>query len=309
MQINLTNKKGFTLHTANSRVKEDIVVGVETENLDISPTTNVQEFDGLYGKVVVGAIPIETKKILELDFSELESINIIPSQGKYLSLITIDKDSNLLPGNIRKDTKIYGVTGTLISSDSSDATATAGDIVEGKTAYVNNKKITGTVAERSDSFLISGTYFTKVQVSEEAQILALVSGSLTKSYLLRSGTKIETNATYQQVAKAIGLTAEKIAVGNTILGIEGTSSGIDTSDADAVAENILEGKTAYVNSKKITGIMSNNGELNFVPSDEEQEIPKGYTSGGTISKADITTLQDYKICESIADSILTGQEV
>lgn len=43
--------------------------------------------------------------------------------------------------------------------------------------------------------------------------------------------------------------AENIAAGKQVLGMPGTF----TSDADATAEDIRAGKTAYVNGKKITG--------------------------------------------------------
>lgn len=55
-----------------------------------------------------------------------------------------------------------------------------------------------------------------------------------------------------------------------------------------------------------TGTMPNNGTLNYTPSDAAQFIPAGYTSGGTVNAADITTLNDYKVCDAIADSILGG---
>lgn len=44
--------------------------------------------------------------------------------------------------------------------------------------------------------------------------------------------------------------------GQRIVGTMKQSSGIDTSDATALPENIVEWKTAYVNGKKITGNMS-----------------------------------------------------
>ena len=54
-------------------------------------------------------------------------------------------NSSLMASYIRKGVTIGGITGTLESLDTSDATATPEDILEGKTAYVNGVKITGTM--------------------------------------------------------------------------------------------------------------------------------------------------------------------
>ena len=53
--------------------------------------------------------------------------------------------SSLMASYIRKGVTIGGITGTLESLDTSDATATPEDILEGKTAYVNGVKIIGTM--------------------------------------------------------------------------------------------------------------------------------------------------------------------
>lgn len=58
---------------------------------------------------------------------------------------------------------------------------------------------------------------------------------------------------HSSLASAIGLTANKIVAGNTIIGVEGTATSLDTSDANATAEDILINKTAYVNGQKVTG--------------------------------------------------------
>lgn len=53
-----------------------------------------------------------------------------------------------------------------------------------------------------------------------------------------------------------------------------------TTDANAVASEILSGKTAYVNKNKITGNMTNNGSNNItVTGKTGTSIPAGYYDG------------------------------
>ena len=104
------------------------------------------------------------------------------------------------------------------------------------------------------------------------------------------------------------LLPENIKKDVQIFDIVGTlEEGIDTSDATATAKDIVQGATAYVNGEKITGSMPNNGELNYTPSEQEQIIPAGYTSGGTVSAA-VMTNDDYQTCMDLANYILYGGE-
>ena len=57
----------------------------------------------------------------------------------------------------------------------------------------------------------------------------------------------------------------------------------------------------------ITGTMPNNGELSYTSSTEEQTIPAGYTSGGTIAPAPITDTE-YDECLELSQQIL-GEDV
>jgi hypothetical protein len=104
------------------------------------------------------------------------------------------------------------------------------------------------------------------------------------------------------------LKSENIKKGVNIFGVEGGFDAVDTRDATATSNDIVEGTTAYVNNQKIDGNVPNNGELEFEPSDEEQVIPMGLTSGGAVKAADITTLNEYKECLTIANLILGGAE-
>lgn len=66
------------------------------------------------------------------------------ANNSYESSNSGSSNGNLLPEYIKKGITLGGVTGTLESLDTSDATATAEDIAWGKTAYVKGEKITGT---------------------------------------------------------------------------------------------------------------------------------------------------------------------
>lgn len=77
----------------------------------------------------------------------------------------------------------------------------------------------------------------------------------------------------------------------------------DTSDATAVAAEILATKTAYKNGEKITGTMANNGAVTGTIStkDGEYTIPQGYHDGS--GKVGIAATEQAKI---IATNIREG---
>lgn len=113
MEITLKDKNGVILHTENKYCKENISVKVETREKIITPSQEEQVEEGIFNK------------------------------------ITVAGDSNLIAENIKKDVSIFGVNGSLESLDTSDADATAADILKDKTAYVNGVKVVGTHEDAS----------------------------------------------------------------------------------------------------------------------------------------------------------------
>lgn len=164
-----------------------------------------------------------------------------------------EKDSKIIPENIKKDVTIFDVTGTMEEGiDTSDATATFDDIIEGKTAYIDGQKVMGTLQIAG-----SGPVYVDVEYvgDNNPDIDVTMYLRTNNKEVLDNDTQIEAEISYVDLAKAIDLTSDKIASGESVLGMEGTYEGLDTSDATATASDILSGKTAYVNGDKITGTL------------------------------------------------------
>jgi hypothetical protein len=68
--------------------------------------------------------------------------NGLYSGGKSATAV----DANLITGNIRSGVSIFGVSGKESVVDTASGTAVAGDMLTGKTAYVNGAQVTGTAA-------------------------------------------------------------------------------------------------------------------------------------------------------------------
>ena len=85
----------------------------------------------------------------------------------------------------------------------------------------------------------------------------------------------------------------------------GTAKFYDTSGADASAEHILSGKTAFGASGSVSGSMANNGSTSGEISTKAGtvSIPTGYTSGGTVS------LKSSAVSDCVAGNILSGKTI
>lgn len=146
-----------------------------------------------------------------------------------LDIILEEKNTKLLPENLKAGITCLGVTGELEEGiDTSDATATASDIVSGKTAYANGEKITGTVYEvGKDSNMTLDFESMDDFATQEAVCVYSV---IPDDYLFRETSRISTPIGYHNVAEAINLQSDQIAKGSTVLGVEGTAEIGGSSD-------------------------------------------------------------------------------
>ena len=154
------------------------------------------------------------------------------------------------------------------------STGTAGNTEISLTASVSTKATATITPSTSDQTIAAGTYLTGIQT---------ISGDA-------------------------NLKAENIKSGVTIFGKTGTFSGLDTSDANAVAANILYGKTAYVDGSKVTGIMANNGATGGTISTQggTYTIPAGYTSGGMVTASLTASTLTNSVINGVAYEEDTG---
>ena len=71
--------------------------------------------------------------------------------GKGAVRISSEEQAKLVSGNIKSGVTVLGISGKSSVVDTSDATAAAGTIVSGKTAYINGTKVTGSLTTVSVS--------------------------------------------------------------------------------------------------------------------------------------------------------------
>lgn len=136
-----------------------------------------------------------------------------------------------------------------------DATAKAGDILEGMVSYGNGARLVGTMKNWNiDSSWIQLYFVPDDEQPEHSSFkFRMDNNDYTKGYMAeKTRFRLDKNV----IAAQIGLTPDIIKEDAIVLEMTGTYKGLDaTSDATAIAANILYGKTAWVNSEKITGTM------------------------------------------------------
>lgn len=170
--------------------------------------------------------------------------------------------NNLFASNIKAGVLIgsteknIGVLGTYTS----DGTATAGQILTGKVAYVNGVRITGSMADLTSA-------------DQKANGVSIADGKNVKMMIPASGHYVYGKylySPYTEVASAIGLTADKLVSGNTILGIAGTGGNKKYASGACNNNNTVYGSSNYSVSLSTGSMLTSNvyiftHGLTFVP--------------------------------------------
>lgn len=183
--FSIIDKEGIKLNTANTYVDDDITVGLsendkgnliaenikkDVEVLGVLGTNTMACYDGAFREVgehelhMTSSLGINYQKDLYIDDVQSVVVNdtCYLSTGEEGNIIA----DNLSAENIKSGVKILGVVGTHDGgTDTSDATATANDILVGKTAYIGGGKIEGNI------FTYDGSYEEGVEVTAESCVV------------------------------------------------------------------------------------------------------------------------------------------
>ena len=188
-----------------------------------------------------------------------------------------------------------------VSEGTADATATATDILIGKTAYANGSKITGNMANNgtlSSSLNCGGSYTIPVGYTSGGTVTAntlasQTSATATEAQILSGQTAYVNGSKITGTMANQGAKTSSLNCGGSYTIPAGYHNGsgkitantlASQTSATATAAQILSGQTAYVNGSKVTGTMANNGAINHsLNCSDSVSIPAGYTSGGTVT--------------------------
>lgn len=137
-------------------------------------------------------------------------------------------------------------------ASSSDTTSTMFDIISGKSACSQNVKITGNLELKTELAVEQKTPYFKNEFSVETiternvDKLKVVSCPLSERIALEEGTVLTIKQNQSSVADAIGLTADKLVKGNTILSVEGTGTRTFQTIDEMNSTEGTEGEVALV---------------------------------------------------------------
>ena len=183
--------------------------------------------------------------------------------------------------SITPDSGYYGLSDVTVApipdayQDVTSVTAVAAEVLTGK------------IIVAADGTIITGTMANNGAVEKTLDVTT-ITYTIPKGYHSGTGTvkiALETKTvTPTKSSQTIVPASGKVLSQVTVEAIP--ANYIDTTDANAKAAEIIDGKTAYVGGVKVEGTMPNNGDtsgsINGITT-TSLTIPAGYTSGGTVT--------------------------
>lgn len=184
-----------------------------------------------------------------------------------LDQILQEKETKIIPENIKSGVQIFNITGALETGiDTSDANATLLDIAENKTAYVNGEKIIGTLTDHRNNGVVGINTISSIDADATSTMMIIYTKQF-DDIVADSSTNFNVNMEKSKMAEAIGLTNDKLKLGESILGIEGSVielKGQEKAITPTTKEQIITPDTNYNGITKLT--------INPVPSSIDSNI-------------------------------------
>lgn len=232
-------------------------------------TTGTMANNGAASKVLTAADPSYT--VPKGYHSGAGTVSINP-ETKTVTPTTSQQTVSPAPGKVLSSVTVNAIPAQYV--DTSDATATAAQILDGATAYVDGDLVEGTMPN-------NGAVNKTLTAQEKSYTIPAGYHSGTGSVSISPESKTATPTKSQQT---ISPTAGKVLTSVTVEPIP--AQYVDTSSATATADQILDGSTAFVGGELVEGTMPNNGATSLELDGMQTTtvaVPAGYTSGGSVT--------------------------
>lgn len=241
-----TTASYYTLKGDSNLKAENIKSGVTIFGINGSYTAST----GLdTSDATAAAIDILEDKTAYVNGSKI--IGSMANNGQTGGTIISQGGTYTIPAGYTTGGTVTANIGSGSTTVSGSASASSATITTGNGTLTLTKSVSITPSVNA-GYISSGTQGS-INISLTASVTTKAAATITPS----TSNKTIASGTYltgtQIIAGDADLVAGNIKSGVNIFGVTGTYSGLNTSDATAVAADINSGKTAYVDGTKVTG--------------------------------------------------------